>query len=355
MMQKYRLYLRRLSGQTQNGLGNSFLGPQDGAFGSISSLNGLDFQTLASSGQIPAQSLATIQAAALNRVTSKSAISPSLVDQRNIFSFDNPNIRFLEGQQRNNTCKQVNLLHGIPTNMDSKQLVALHNSSQPFGNMHSNVPSQSRTQTLNDVCSNLPSSIVQTSSIPGGVFNRFGIDNVRAPTYSSLSQASSSVVEFSGNNTIPLASNSVMPSFASKGMIQEEISSEMKGSRSFLPNFDAFNELNQNRTEDWGLQNVASTFDTTNVQGRLDVAPSVLVQPGFAPDHRSGNIRPTSINKTAFSQAENSLRIKTERLPEMGFQNSVFPDQFGQDDLMSALLKQVNPVYHCSKSDHIMQ
>lgn len=343
MMQKYRLYLRRLSGQSQNGLGNSFLGPQDGGFGSISSLNGLDLQALASSGQIPAQSLATIQAAALGRVTNKSAISSSLVDQRNIFSFDNPNIRFLEGQQRSNTCKQVNLLHGIPTNMDSKQLVAMHHSSQPFGNMHSNVPSQSRAQTLNDVCSNLPSSVGQTGSIPGAVFSRFGIDNVRAPAYSSLSQASSSVVEFSGNNTIPLASNSGLPSFASKGMIQEEMSSEMKGPRSFLPNFDTFNELNQNRNEDWGLQNVASPFETPNAQGRLDVAPSVLVQPGFASDHRSGNIRPTSINKAAFSQAENSLRIKTERLPEMGFQNSLFPDQFGQEDLMSALLKQVKP------------
>lgn len=379
-LQKYRLYLRRLSGQPQNGIGNAFMGPSDSAFGPLSSLNGLGLQALASSGQISPQSLATIQAAAFTRATNK-----SLVDQQNIFSFENPNIRFLDGQQQHNNGKQVNLLHGIPTNMDSKQLAALHQSAQPFGNAHVNVHSQSgqsnslltqlvqpqsRTQMLNEVGStqvlNLPSSVGQpvlSQAIPGAVFSRYGIDNVRAPTYTSLPQPSS-VVEFSRSqdmdlpgNTIPLASNSGISSFTSKGILQEELNSEMKGSRSFLPNFDVFNDLNQNRTEDWGLQNVGSTFETSQ-QGRLDVAPSVLVQPGFPSDQRSGHIRTTSVNKAAFSaasglgnstnlgqhltssHADNPLRVKTERLPEMGFQNNLFADQFGQEDLMTALLKQ---------------
>lgn len=381
MMQKYRLYLRRLSGQPQNGIGNSFMGPSDSAFGPLGSLNGLGLQALASSGQISPQSLATIQAAAFTRATNK-----SLVDQQNIFSFENPNIRFLDGQQQHNNGNQVNLLHGIPTNMDSKQLAALHQSAQPFGNAHVNVHSQSgqsnslltqlvqpqsRTQMLSEVGStqvlNLPSSVGQpvlSQAIPGAVFSRYGIDNVRAPTYTSLSQPSS-VVEFSRSrgmdlpgNTIPLASNSGIPSFTTKSILQEELNSEMKGSRSFLPNFDVFNDLNQNRTEDWGLQNVGSTFETPQ-QGR-DVAPSVLVQPGFPSDQRSGHIRTTSVHKAAFSaasglgnspnlgqqltssHADNPLRIKTERLPEMGFQNNLFTDQFGQEDLMTALLKQVS-------------
>ncbi|KAG6398625.1 hypothetical protein SASPL_140092 [Salvia splendens] len=386
-LQKYRLYLRRLSGQPQNGLGNSFLGPQDSGFGSISSLNGLDLQAYASSGQIPAQSLASIQAAALGRVTNKSGI----VDQRNIFSFDNPNMRFLDGQQHHSNGKQVNLLHGIPTNMDSKQLAALHQSGQPFGNTLMNVHSQSgqsnslltqmvqpqsRTQMLNEVGGNpvlkFPSSVGQpglSQPIPGSGFSRYGMDNnVRPLTYTSLSQPTS-VVEFSrsqgmelSGNSIPLTSNSGITSYTSKGTtLQEEVNSEIKGSRGFLPNFDAFNELSQNRTDTWDLQNVGSTFETpqhSNVQSRLDVAPSVLVQPAFASDHRNGYIRTSSVNKAAFSaatslgngtnfgqqltpsHADSSLRIKTERLPDMGFQNSLFPDQLGQDDLMSTLLKQ---------------
>ncbi|XP_042024933.1 two-component response regulator ARR1-like isoform X2 [Salvia splendens] len=390
-LQKYRLYLRRLSGQPQNGLGNSFLGPQDSGFGSISSLNGLDLQAYASSGQIPAQSLASIQAAALGRVTNKSGISVPIVDQHNIFSFDNPNMRFLDGQQHHSNGKQVNLLHGIPTNMDSKQLAALHQSGQPFGNTLMNVHSQSgqsnslltqmvqpqsRTQMLNEVGGNpvlnFPSSVGQpglSQPIPGSVFSRFGMDNnVRPLTYKSLSQPTS-VVEFSrsqgmelSGNSIPLTSNSGIPSYTSKGTtLQEEVNSEIKGSRGFLPNFDAFNELSQNRTDTWDLQNVGSTFETpqhSNVQSRLDVPPSVLVQPAFASDHRNGHLRTTSVNKAAFStatslgngtnfgqqltpsHADSSLRIKTERLPDMGFQNSLFPDQLGQDDLMSTLLKQ---------------
>ncbi|KAI3459240.1 hypothetical protein Pfo_015903 [Paulownia fortunei] len=386
-LQKYRLYLRRLSGQHQNGLGNSFMGTPDATFGSMTSLNGLELQALASSGQLPPHSLATIQAAALGRATNKSAISVPLVDQRNIFSFESPKIRFVEGQQQHNNSKHVNLLHGIPTNMDSKQLAALHQSAQPFGNMNMPVHSQlsqsnslltqmvqpqSRTQIFNEVSGshvmNLPSSVGQpvlSQAIPSAVLGRNGIDNVCGPTYTSVSQPST-VVDFSRiqrtelpGNTFSPVSNSGITAFSSKGMLQEEFNSEMKGSRGFVPNYDVFNELNQNRTEDWGLQSVGSTLEApqhSNIQGRLDVAPSALVQSGFSPDQKSGRIRIPSVNKAAFSAAEglgtnlgqqhtssladNSLRIKAERLPDMGFQNGLFPDQFDQEDLMSALLKQ---------------
>ncbi|KAK1387520.1 Two-component response regulator [Heracleum sosnowskyi] len=63
-LQKYRIYLRRVSGQQQGGLSNSFMGTQEAPFGSMSPFNGLELQALAASGQIPAQSLATLQAAA---------------------------------------------------------------------------------------------------------------------------------------------------------------------------------------------------------------------------------------------------------------------------------------------------
>lgn len=73
------------------------MGPPDTTFGTMSSLNGLDFQTLAATGQISAQSLASLQAATLGRSATKSAISMPLVDQRNLFSFENPKFRFVEG------------------------------------------------------------------------------------------------------------------------------------------------------------------------------------------------------------------------------------------------------------------
>ncbi|KAK6161049.1 hypothetical protein DH2020_004430 [Rehmannia glutinosa] len=185
-LQKYRLYLRRLSGVSHhpNGFSNSFIGPHDSPFGSMSSLNGVDLQALAASGQLPPQSLATFQAAALNRATTKNSLPLPLVDQRNVFSFDNPKLRFVEGQQQQNSnSKQVNnLLHGIPTNMDSRQLASLHQSAQSFGNMNMHVRSQSnsllmpmvqpqsRTQNLNEVNVSQP------------VLDRNGVDNVKWST-----------------------------------------------------------------------------------------------------------------------------------------------------------------------------
>ncbi|KAL8486160.1 hypothetical protein ACS0TY_022553 [Phlomoides rotata] len=340
-LQKYRLYLRRLSGQHQNGLGNSFMGPQDSPYGPMTSYNGLDFQALASSSQLPPQSLATIQAAALSRAANK-----PLVDQTNLFGYDNSKIRFIEGQQQHNNGKQMNLLHGIPTTMDSKHLAALHQSPQPFGNLNMNshhsqmVQPRSRTQLLNEIGAGLPLNLQSSVGLPvlppSAIMGQYGINNNRAPLYSSLSQPS--VVDFARSqrgNAFPLGGNSGISTFDSKGVVQGELNnSEMKGQGGFVPNFDVFSELNQSRTDDWGLQGVGSSFQASNV----DVAPSVLVQPGFSTDERNRRIRASSVSS---SVVDSSLRINPERVPETGFSNGPLHNQYDPEDgdLMSILLK----------------
>ncbi|XP_022849310.1 two-component response regulator ARR2-like isoform X1 [Olea europaea var. sylvestris] len=392
-LQKYRLYLRRLSGvsQHQSGLNNAFMGPTDSTFGPMSSLNGLDLQVLAASGQLPPQNLATIQAASFGQATNKSPVPVHLVDQRNLFSFESPKLRFGEDSQLlNNNSKQINLLHGIPTNMELKQLATLRQSAQSFGNLNTQLhsqssetgslltqmsQSQSRTPILNEISGThvltLPSSPGQpmlSRALPSSVLPRNGIENVHGGTLGSVSQPSPDL-EFSINqgdefpgNSFPLTSNSGISILTSKGMPQEEVNSEMKMPRGYLPNYDTSDELNQNRTQDWGMQNVGSTFDVSqhsNIQGSLDVLPSILVQQGFSSSHKSEQSRNASVSKAAFSVgdgrigntsnpghplnlslADISQRIKSERLPNMGFQNTFFSEQFGQDDLMSALLKQ---------------
>jgi two-component response regulator (ARR-B family) len=143
VVQKYRLYLRRLSGvsQHQSGLNNSFMSPQEAPFGPMSLLSGLDLQTLGGvSCRLPAQSLATVQEARFGRSTTKSGIQMPLVDQRNIFSFENPKLRFGEGQQQHlSNSKPINLLHGIPTTMEPKQLATLHQSAQSLGSLNMQV------------------------------------------------------------------------------------------------------------------------------------------------------------------------------------------------------------------------
>lgn len=277
--------------QHHNGLGNSFMGTTDSQFGTISSLSSVDLQALAASGQIPPQSLASIQAAALGRATSKSSVP---FDQRNRFNFENPKLRFLESQQNDNS-KQVNLLHGIPTNMDSKQLVNLHQSG--IGNMNM---MHSRTQILNK-------------------FNGSHVSNLPPPTSAEISR-----------NSVPLLSNSRISS------------AEIKGSRGFLPNYDVMNNLNQNRSHEWRQQNLPQH---SNIQGGLDVSPSVLMQQQFSSGQNRGQSRITTANKVVIGtmpNVEKSVNSKAERLQEMGFGNGLLHERFGQEDLMSALLKQVD-------------
>jgi len=79
-LQKFRLYLKRLSGvaQQQGGMPNMYCGPleQNGNHGS---LGRFDIQALAASGQIPPQTLAALHAELLGRPTG--TLSPAM-DQR---------------------------------------------------------------------------------------------------------------------------------------------------------------------------------------------------------------------------------------------------------------------------------
>lgn len=362
----------------------------------MSSLNGLDLQTLAVSGQLPAQSLATLQVAGLGRSTTKSGIQMPLVDQRNLFSFENPKLRFGEGQQQHlSNSKQMNLLHGIPTNMEPKQLATLH-QSQSLGSLNMQVNAhggqsssllmqmaqpQSRGQILNESTGShvprLPSSIgqpIMSNGIAGGVIGRNGIsDNGRGTGYNQV-PPTSSMLSFPMNNhttelhgnSFPLVSTPGISSVTSKGAFHEEVSSEMKGPTGLLPSYDIFNDLHQHKSQDWELQNVGLHFDASQnanpLQGNLEVSPSVLVHQGYSSSQRSGQNRNASaLGRAMFSGVDtteqrntqnvgqhlnnllvdNSVRVKAERIPDASSQTALFPEHFGQEDLMSALLKQV--------------
>ncbi|XP_022760633.1 two-component response regulator ARR2-like [Durio zibethinus] len=397
-LQKYRLYLRRLSGvsQHQGNLNNPFISSQETTFGPLSSLNGLDLQTLAATGQLPAQSLATLQAAGLGRSTAKSGVPLPLVDQRNIFSFENPKLRFGEGQQQHmNNNKQINLLHGIPTTMEPKQLASLHHTAQSIGNINMQVTShgaqsgqnssllmqmaqpQARGPTLDSTVGHaprLPSSMGQpilSNGIAANVSTRNGIpENIRAPGYNPVSQTSS-MLNFPMNhtselpgNSFPLGSTPGISSLTSRRAFQEEVNSEIKVPSGFMPSYAIFNDLNQHKPQNWELENVGMTFDASqhsnSLQGNLDLTQSVLVQQGFSSRQVNGQSRSAAVvSKAVFSAADgtehviaqnvnqhldsllvdNTIRVKSERVADASAAN-LFPDHFGQEDLMSALLKQ---------------
>ena len=374
-------------------MNNSFISPQDATFGPMTSLNGIDLQTLAVTGQLPAQSLATLQAAGLGRPTVKSGLPLPLVDQRNIFSFENPKLRFGDGQQQQhlNNNKQVNLLHGIPTTMEPKQLTNLHQSAPSLGmNMPpvsahgaQNNPllvqmaqSQSRGPALNETTgghvSRLPPSSMKQPIVSSAVTNvtlgRNGIgDNGRGAGYNPVLQ-NSSMLNFPINqttselpgNSFPLASTPSISGISSKGPFPEEVNSDIKGSGGFVPSYDIFNDLNQHKSNDWAIQNVGLPFDAPQQSNAIQSGGLDLVHQGFSSSQRNMQARnQSSVSKAMYSVGDtdhgnpqnisqqhllgdNIVRVKTERVPDVINDATFYSDQFGQDDLMSALLKQVS-------------
>ncbi|KAL4025067.1 hypothetical protein IC575_013443 [Cucumis melo] len=388
-LQKYRLYLRRLSGiaQHQSNLNNTFMSAQD-AFGPP--LNGLDLQTLAAAGQLQPQSLATLQAAGFGRSTAKSGMPMPLVDQRNhIFSFENPKLRFGDGQQPHlNGSKPMNLLHGIPTTMEPKQLANLQHSAQSHGNMTMQVSAQggqsssqlmqtpqpqARAQILNESTSTSVTRLPQTmqpSILPNGTTsavlarNEFGNNN-RGGGYNLVSPASTMLnfplnqtAELPGNS-FPLQSTPGMSSIVPKGRFPDEVNSDIKGSEGFVPSYDMFRDLHPQKPHDWDLQHVGVTFETS--QGSLDIPPSAFSHQGYASSQQNGQNRNTSTagkamflleggsdngNAQSMGQQLNpifvdgSVRVKSERASDISSQTDLFSEPFGQEDLMSSLFKQ---------------
>ena len=367
---------------------------QEATYGTISSINGIDLQTLAAAGQLPAQSLATLQAAGLGRSTAKAGLPMPLMDQRNLFSFENSRLRFGEGQQQHlSSSKPMNLLHGIPTNMEPKQLANLHQSSQSLGNLNMRVnasatqsnpllmqmaQSQPRGHMLSENTGpnvpRLPSSLGQptvSNGISNGLLGRNGIGSNRAPAYNPVPQ-SSSMLSFPMNQTTEMSGSSFalqgtpgISSITTKGSFQEEVTSGIKGSGGFVQNYDIFSELHHQKPHDWEITNPGLTYDTSQhanpLRGNIDVSPSVLVHQSFSSTQQTGQTRDAMIGKPMFALSEgtlqnagqhlnpllvdNSVRVKTERIPDASSQTNFYPEHYGQEDLMSALLKQVGPSF----------
>lgn len=397
MVQKYRLYLRRLSGvsQQQGNSNNSFINPHDSIFGATS-INGFDLQTFSVAGQLSAQSLAKLQAAGLNRSTVVKPGGPvSLIDQNNLFSFDNSKLRFGEGQlQHMSNSKPMNLLHGIPTTMEPKQFANLHQSSQSFGNVNmranTSTPlrspllmqmpqSQPRSQMLNE--NSFSSSLMQPTR-PNGISNGVlgnGIGDTSSNTnsaYNPIPQRSS-FSSFPMNQTTEMSATSFplrstpgisISNISTKGTFPEEATSGIKASVGLVPSYDIFNEFNHQKPNDWDLTNTSLTYDasqhTNPLQGNIDVSSSssssLLGHQGFSSIQQNGQNRDALIGKTMISISEgmnqnyfqnagqhlntlvdNSVRVKTERIGDPSSDFNLFNEQFGQEDLMSAIMKQV--------------
>lgn len=464
MVQKYRSYLRRLSGvpQLDGGVNTSFVGNPETTIGSISSL-GLDLeQALAISNQLPPHNIAAI---GLRRTTATPSMGISIPDQMNHFTdaqiANASNIRYGPGEQLGN--KQVNLLHGIPINMEPKQLMHLYQPVESFENMslqgseemsdfltsptslrtsssshrdifhgHQNSSSmmqmprqghqlpdsqsqskmqadisehmQSRGMSLNENAGGhnleLPSSVGQqlisnenlgrVSDRNAIVMNGRGTSSggpcIYNPSYLAVSQASSvdfpfcHTMELTGNG-FDLASTNGLSSFPSTRMFEVmpaignleglENGTSLKASSDVVPSYNHFNE-HHIKNEDWELQNSNITYDVTQHMNSMtsnpDFIPSALGHQCLIASQHSRQNRITHFSgKGMVSQsAENecghpesiaqcrnnlvvdsSFSVKAGSLGNINRESMLVNQNFAQEDLINAFLKQVSfCVYH---------
>lgn len=240
--------------------------------------------------------------------------------------------------------------------------------------------SQPRAQILSgsnngNQAKSLPLSMQQflsSEGIPGAVLSQSRIvNNARASVYNPVSQVSP-MVDLSVNQrkelqnyNFSLGSNRAgMSTLSNREMLQEEVNFDIKESRHFPSNYDIFNDLHQqSKSQNWGLQNVGSSFDSSHhpsIQGSQGVPSQLLMQQGISSTHNNGQNRNGPIGKPMYTNGEesghtnlmggpqlnsvsrNTLAVKAERFLDADYQSTNFPEQFGQDDLMSAFLKQVS-------------
>ena len=346
ILQKYRIYLRRLGGvsQHQGSLNNSFMTSQDASFGSLPTLNGFDLQALA---QLPAQSLAQLQAAGLGRPAAMNSkpglpVSSSIVDERSVFSFDNP---------------KMSLLHGVPTGMEPRQLAGLQQhrmtiqqqiaavrAGHSLQNNGMRMPLASQQQQ--------PFSRPQQSSIRQPMLpNRSGFSGrssipessrvLPTTSYTNLATQQQHSMAFSNFqqelplNSFPLASApglSVRKQHSSSSSYREEVNSSEAGFAT--PSYDMFSS----RQNDWDLRSMLSPHQDSQAYSSSSVSRNNNSAVA-ATDHSRNHHQQTPQGMVSHHQVYgngggSSVKVKSET---MGFH-----EQYSnQEDLMSALLKQV--------------
>ncbi|XP_010434886.1 PREDICTED: two-component response regulator ARR2-like [Camelina sativa] len=392
-LQKYRIYLRRLGGvsQHQGNMNHSFMTGQDPSFGPLSSLNGFDLQALAVVGQLPAQSLAQLQAAGLGRSSLiKPGMSSSpLVDQRSIFNFENPKVRFGDGhgQTINNGNKQMSLLHGVPTGMEPKQFAGSHmRVQQQITGVRPGQNVQSSGMVLS-VADHLPrggpsmlsslgqqqpmfsTSVSRRSDLTGAVRNSIPETNNRVvpATHSVFNNFPADLPQ----NNFPLASAPGISIPVSASYQEEVNSSDAKGGSSAAtagfgnPCYDMFNNFSQqqqqhhnNKLNDWDLRNIGLAFshqDTASASAAFSTSEAYSSSSSLRKRRETDatvvtahgqNQQPPSRSLNHLNHVfmdGGSVRVKSERVAETVTcppATTLFNEQYHQEDLMSALLKQ---------------
>ncbi|KAI3985966.1 hypothetical protein MKX01_039048 [Papaver californicum] len=377
-LQKYRLYLKRVSGGTKNGFSPPFVGSPNSSYGSFLSIDEFNLQTLTLPDQLPLQSFASLQAG-ITRPTGHGGLSMHISSQRNMFGGELARRRFGVGHQINNN-NQVSLLSRLPTSIGQKpSLTNLHQQSlRSFGNtcLQAN-GNYTRSENLatgshgtgfssqfdllhrndSNIMMQMPQSQLKGQLLSNDVSRQFLsgneiVINGRGITQNPVSPASTSVnfpmnkvPEFSGHG-YPLGNSTEVSYPQQVGTFRNEESSEAKGLPGFNPSYDILADLRQNIAECSDFRDVSLNCETSRSVARAsnDQSLQVLGQQGFFSNQINGN-REEQQNEVLKSPHENeNFDAKAEYMPELDTKNFDLSRNWSQDDLMSELFKQQDGV-----------
>ncbi|CAL9167245.1 unnamed protein product [Musa hybrid cultivar] len=166
-LQKYRLYLRRVSVPQHHGRFDAhFASAQEVTYNSIGSVSGYDFQALAASTQLLPQNIAALHSGP--RSATNTGMGVSAIDQIGFLSSgkqvtNSSNIISSSVQQINS--RQMSDVHGPSNNIELNQLGQSQQVVQPFGSINQ----QFGEGTTN--LFSLPSSELTNFSLPRGTIN----------------------------------------------------------------------------------------------------------------------------------------------------------------------------------------
>ncbi|KAI3979111.1 hypothetical protein MKX01_016286 [Papaver californicum] len=376
-LQKYRLYLKRVSGGIQNGF-NPFVGSPNSSYGSLPSLDEFNLQTLTIPSQLPLQSFTSLQAG-ITRPTGNGGLNMHISSQRNMFVGELARRRFGVNHQVNNN-NQVSLLTGLPSSIGQQPPLTSqhHQSLRSFGNTGLEANGNS-TRFVNlatgsngtgfstqfdllrrndsNVMMQMPQSQLKGKLHSNDVSRQFLngneiVINGRSTTQNLVSPAST-LVNFSMNKVPEFGglgyphANCTRVSYPQQvGIFTNEESLEAKGLPGFNPSYYILADLRQNIAEGSGFHDSSLNCETSRSVARASNYQSlqVLGQQGFFSNQINGN-REEQQNEVLKTPQENeNLDAKADYMPELDTKNFDLSRNWIRDDLLSELFKQQDGV-----------
>ncbi|XP_026459342.1 two-component response regulator ARR2-like [Papaver somniferum] len=377
-LQKYRLYLKRVSGGTQNGFSPPFVGSPNTSYGSLPSLSDFNLQTFTVSGQL--QNFASRQAGII-KSAGHGGLNMHIDSQRSMFSGELARPRFGARHQVNNNA-QVPFLSGLPSPIGhTPPLTNTHQQPlRSFGNMglQSNgsstcfvnhatgfhgtgFPTQLDLLRSSDssVMMQMPQSQLKGKFISNDVSRQFPtgngiLINGRGTTPNQIFLASS-LVNFPTNlapeltgHGYPLGNSTRVSCLQQVGTFENEGSSEAKRLSGFNPSYDILADLRQNIAESSDFHDGVLNCETSQNSSVARVCNvqslQVLGQQGFLSNQINENREEQRHEVPKNPQENENFDAKAEYMPELDTKNFGLSRNWSQDDLMSELFKQQDGV-----------